>query len=300
MKKILCLLFSLAVANRPSSTPYVTGDSFRSLAKHVLDAEYIERYKRDPAKFEQILYFDPSNVKENDIVFVDSRAYDVFFTKIFPYIKHKFVLITHNSDFSAPANYIKELHDERIIHWFGDNPSIQGHPKFTALPIGILNKNHHWTPIDCPGLIDRLVKSRSNNKRDILCYSNFTVHKMRKSAFKSLKNKSFITRSKRKPLVDYYKDLLNSKFVISPTGGGLDCFRTWEALYCGAYPIVISSHLDELLEGLPVLIINDWSQITEEFLKEKARLFDRTNWDRSKLNFEYWRELIFSKTLDTP
>jgi len=55
-----------------------------------------------------------------------------------------------------------------------------------------------------------------------------------------------------------------SRFVISAHGGGLDCHRTWEALLCGAIVIHKHSPLDPLFEDLPVVLINNYDEITEK------------------------------------
>jgi hypothetical protein len=52
----------------------------------------------------------------------------------------------------------------------------------------------------------------------------------------------------------------NTKFVISPVGAGIDCFRTWEALVMGAVPIVTNSTLWPLYVDMPVMVINDWNK----------------------------------------
>ncbi|CAF1495428.1 unnamed protein product [Adineta steineri] len=56
---------------------------------------------------------------------------------------------------------------------------------------------------------------------------------------------------------------------LSPRGGGLDCHRTWEALYLDIIPIVWHSTLDSLYTNLPIIIIKDWSEVNEEFLRNK-------------------------------
>ena len=94
----------------------------------------------------------------------------------------------------------------------------------------------------------------------------------------------------------FLDDLRRSKFVASPRGAGEDCHRTWEALLLGAIPIVKSSSLDCLFEGLNVLIIKDWDQIPET--EELERIYEemqqrKTN--REKLYFPYWENFIHSK-----
>ena len=46
----------------------------------------------------------------------------------------------------------------------------------------------------------------------------------------------------------YYHLINKYKFILSPSGAGPDCHRTWEALYMGCIPIVISSSIKELYE----------------------------------------------------
>ena len=57
-------------------------------------------------------------------------------------------------------------------------------------------------------------------------------------------------------------------FVVSPRGHGLDCHRTWESLLLGNIPIVKRSPLDSLYEGLPVVIVSEWDEITARSMKE--------------------------------
>jgi hypothetical protein len=65
-------------------------------------------------------------------------------------------------------------------------------------------------------------------------------------------------------------------FVLSLRSNGLDCHRTWEALYLGAIVITKASSLDPLFEGLPVVSIGSWEEL------------------RSAANLEHWREQLGS------
>ena len=80
---------------------------------------------------------------------------------------------------------------------------------------------------------------------------------------------------------------------------GLDCHRTWEALYTGTIPIVISSSINELYEDLPVLIVPDWDSITKEFLEQKyeeiQNKLKNNEYNMDKLYFEYWKNMIERK-----
>jgi hypothetical protein len=83
-------------------------------------------------------------------------------------------------------------------------------------------------------------------------------------------------------------------FLLSPRGVGLDCYRTYEALLLGSYPIVKSSALDGVFDGLPVLIVEDWDDLTIEVLQEFERVWRDKTWDNSMLFTGYWWNLFTS------
>ena len=62
-------------------------------------------------------------------------------------------------------------------------------------------------------------------------------------------------------------------FVVSPYGGGPDCHRTWEALALGCIPIIKSCKMDPLFEGLPVLLVRRWSDVTQDLLDKTIEEF---------------------------
>lgn len=89
-----------------------------------------------------------------------------------------------------------------------------------------------------------------------------------------LKSLSKISISKsRMSSTDYLQTLQKYRFVISPHGNGLDAHSTWEALMCGCIPIVPSSPLNQIYKSLPVWIVEDWTNITDETIFEKEKEF---------------------------
>ena len=73
---------------------------------------------------------------------------------------------------------------------------------------------------------------------------------------------------------------------------GLDCHRTWEALFLGCIPIVKTSPIDSLFEDLPVLIVKDWSDVTPKLLENTMKEFKKKEkngaFDYKKLTLKYW------------
>ena len=90
------------------------------------------------------------------------------------------------------------------------------------------------------------------------------------------------------PPSTFYRLVSSSRFVLSPHGVGLDCYRTYEALYLGAYVVVKKSSLDEMYKNLPVLIVDQWSDVTEQLLNDTYHRFIRTDFDFDKLFTKYW------------
>ena len=87
-------------------------------------------------------------------------------------------------------------------------------------------------------------------------------------------------------------------FIISPHGNGLDCHRTWEALCLGCIPIVKTSVLDTLFYDLPVLIVNEWSDVSLELLNTTISNYKTKHISKQfkydKLLLHYWMDKIKS------
>jgi len=254
--------------NRPDSFPYISGDGFRSLADHI----YEDIVAFNPDQNVQICKFDPLVVKENDIVFVDSRSLDEFFIDFHPQIENRYILISHNSDHVVDERYIKYL-DDKIIKLFAQNVAVN-HPKIVPVPIGLENLYYYNNGIT--KYFDKFRKQIVVKKNQILFGFNLTTNPAeRVKAYEGLKNSS-VSDDIRYRLNNYnYLKLLNQyKFVASPPGNGIDCHRTWEAIYLNTVPIVKrSAAMDYFYSlGLPLWIIDDWQELAvvdETFLQKK-------------------------------
>ena len=83
---------------------------------------------------------------------------------------------------------------------------------------------------------------------------------------------------------------------------GLDCHRTWEALYLDAIPIVWHSTLDSLFTNLPVIIINNSNELTEKFLRKKLyeitlkKIQQPSFYQYDKLRNSFWHQMILNKS----
>lgn len=77
------------------------------------------------------------------VIFCHGRLVARFAKLILPQLKHKFILISHNSDTSKPNAsdplQMNLLEDNRLIRWFAQNPSIV-HSKLEPIPIGLVSR----------------------------------------------------------------------------------------------------------------------------------------------------------------
>jgi hypothetical protein len=69
-----------------------------------------------------------------------------------------------------------------------------------------------------------------------------------------------------------HKLMRKTMFVPSPAGNGIDCHRTWEALYLGALPVILrSEYFGE--SDWPVLVIDSWSELLEKNSNELKDIY---------------------------
>ena len=86
-------------------------------------------------------------------------------------------------------------------------------------------------------------------------------------------------------------------FIASPEGNGLDCHRTWEAIYLGLIPIVNDNYMNRFFAslGLPIICTNDWNDFATKTGDELADIYNRitTETDTEAAYYDYWEKLIF-------
>lgn len=276
-------LFLLFSKERQPSYPYITGDGFRAYADYILD--------------EDSMTLNPEQMKDYDVVFVKTEYCELFFSVYHPRITKKYILITHNSDQDVPGPYYSYLSDPLLIVWFGQNLCLPQSAKLRVLPIGLTNQ---YNALGHPEWMSQVIKKRKikEKQKKYLAYFNVTLQTClneRKRAFDYFHSKSFCKTMKSSVCYSkFLNDLLCAKYTISPRGNGLDCHRTWEALYAGSIPIVKSSNIDPLFEHLPALIVNDWDEVTEGFLNDNYEKIKNKLYKEEKLFMDYWIEQIES------
>jgi len=279
LERALCSRLNKALGLRPSSAPFLSGDTYRAMADAV---------------FDETGEFDPTRVKPGSVVFVGVRRLREFETRALPALKSPVVLISHQGDVTVDASSLGLAEDPRILHWFAQN-CVVDHPKITPLPIGLEDRWRHNN-----GEISDFKKLRRNvPSRPRISYA-FSLHTNLEKRIECYR------RLKASDLADELEQPLNSSlyrraareymFIASPPGNGPDCHRTWEAMYMNCVPIVedcsMNRHFKE--QGFPLLIVGDWDELRRWDETSLARAYVECRGGKAceKLYSGYWNELF--------
>lgn len=230
-----------------------------------------------------------------NIIYVKTDYLQFFANNILPCLTHKFILITHNSDYTVGANHINILNNDKLLKWYGQNVDII-HPKLIALPIGIANSQWPHGKIE---VFEQIITETKNNIKTQLLYVNFNVdtnHNIRNNVKQILVNKGYTFTFPNLTWKEYLYELSTYKFAICPEGNGPDCHRIWECLYLGVVPIVKNIVSFKQFKDLPILFIDDWNKINDKFLeKQYSSFINSEKYNIQKLDVNYWQQIINSQ-----
>jgi hypothetical protein len=264
-----------------------------------------------------------NTIQDNDVIYIKSNMIADFIDNVLPKIDKKIILVTANDDASIPVDllsydtFVNTINNDKILHWFSQNCIESLHPKLTVIPLGVnfhccayeqSGNRMHWkvehplSPIEQEEIIINILNSsKPFYKRNVKCYSSFNLTIWRKFDSQRL----IAIQQIPKELIDYQEKQISRKdtwtkqseyaFVVSPMGNGFDCHRTWEALILGCIVIVKKSPIDSLFDELPVLIVNEWSDITQDLLTETVDKFKNMTFNYDKITLKYWIDKIYLK-----
>jgi hypothetical protein len=262
---------------------YINGVVFKEISNFIIDTDV------------QNLNFEFINDK--DVVWCKTE----FIEPLFEYIKltnKRIILITHCSDHDINETRFSKK-PNNVIKWFAQNVNFK-HPVLIPLPIGLEN---HFGPHK-GGYIDTEFLKKQNfldtqvtNKIISHIYCNFTfTNTNRIQILNTISKKQIAFIDTPKPFKDYCEKMKEFLFVASPPGNGLDCHRTWEALYFGCIPIVQKHFMYDFYQELPIIQIEDWSCLDLSQYKEFIELYK--NGKLFKTPFMLDKHYFFNKILD--
>jgi len=238
-------------------------------------------------------------IKANDTIYCHPTALYRFVSLYLPNLKFPFVLVSGDSDMTVPTDCRESadilLNHPLLLCWYAQN-CVEPSEKLRQLPIGL---DFHtmeegptaWGPKQSRMSQENdILRLRDFGNRESKCYSNFhfTMGSRyaadRKTAMSQVPKDLVFYEPVRLSRIRSWSNMVKYKYVLSPHGNGLDCHRTWEALALGCIPIVKTSPLDPMFADLPVLIVKQWSDVTQELLDT----FVPASTNMQKLQLSYW------------
>lgn len=205
-------------------------------------------------------------------------------------------ILSHNSDGGIVSKGMARWCDfewddvpGNVEHWFAQNAAVRDE-RLIPIPIGL--ERDIWSPVV---LKKDVILSTPRAKTKKLAYLNVAIgtNPSRPPLYQLFSNRPWCTVEDRVPFPNYAKQLSIHKFVLSPDGNGLDTHRTWETLCLGAFPVVERHYFtEEFAKRLPLLIVDGWGQVTEDFLNRKYQEFTNRKWNWAALTIQYWENLI--------
>jgi hypothetical protein len=251
-----------------------------------------------------------------ETIYVKTNDVDDFFKNDADKFQNPFILITGAHVDSIYENNPHQ-HHKKLLKWYAQNYEGKETEIMKHLPLGLdyhtlqLIDNHRWgdkmSSSDQEKMMMQIKKDfipihKTISTMALANFQNTTYgppllrEQRRKPILETLQKKSCIKFLPTQKRHQFWKSMKYYAFIISPVGYGLDTHRTWEALILNRIPIVNNSKIKEVYKNLPVLLVNDFNEITETWLdyhfKQIVNNWD--NYDWKKLELKYWQENIKS------
>lgn len=274
--------FNILINRRPSSAPFLSGDTFRNLADHIWEAR-----SRKPIS---------SQIKSGQVIFCESDLFDDCVDNLLSKVSTEYTLILGNSDENHYASFRDKTKLLSASKIFAQNMA-QEIPGVIPLPIGLENRwraNH--------GKVSKFKsEAREANEKTFRIMSTFSIGTnptIRGQAQKILSQNSLVDSLGMISPNDHRRALDRYAFIACPPGNGLDTHRTWEAMYRGSVPIVLDSYMNHFFKslGLPILIVSSYeelAQLNENRLKE-IYLDLKLGFLSEALWFPFWKSRILN------
>lgn len=218
----------------------------------------------------------------------DERPLDIeTFSDSLQRLTRPVILLTLDGDSSVPGDISEVaataiLEHPMVIAWFTQNWDGTVHSKLNPFPIGLdfHTRRISMLPAGLPielslRIMAKVAPPISKRQKKIFCdfhLAPHTVHNGERLRFQEhLRNCSHVSfLPARVPQLSLWKHYTAHAFVASTHGNGLDCHRTWEALLLGCIVVTRRSSLDSLYRGLPVVIVEDWTECEDPAFLERC------------------------------
>jgi len=267
---------------------YITGEKFQDICKTQISVPEFFPYESKTTRATSAYTFNDFNNSEliyvnNDLIksevkqdHIETGAVDMF--SILEKMKNPFSLVLHSNDSPVEEEDLIYFTIPNCKRIFAQNVLIKD-SRVVPIPIGL--GNSCWPYGDLQAF-ENIVIPRSKTKE---VFFNFTIE----GGCRDVKRPDCYKKCTELGLEwieptdqhTYLSKLKDYKFLISPEGNGVDCHRTWEALYMKTIPIVDRNLVTEhFSQYFPMVLVDDWNTFS---LNQLEGVYENADWSNSYL-----------------
>ena len=267
---------NIFLKRRPSSYPFISEDTFRSFADHVV--------KNKGAQISLV------KIKSGQTIFCEYANLQLLQTQVIARIKVPVILLVGNTNQGNCENIKNLLRSEYVYKIFVQNLNEPIHG-LEHLPLGIENK---WLAYGGMNVRfqNRVAKIQSRTNRVMWDFIIDGALEETVDIANLLLNCEVADRLIWRSLWQRRKLLASYAFVACPINNAFDTPRMWEAMYLGCVPIVQKSQITNFYEliGLPIWVVESFSDLCKFNEAELAEKYEqlRSRFGSEALWSDYW------------
>jgi hypothetical protein len=263
-------LISELTQGRYPSFPFISPDTFRALCDVVIENNHVTRRSLMAAR--SVIFFDLAEIEGTESRFDDSPSLGLLELELQKASEPPVVIMSHG-DFLPSTSLLTEI-GNRSARLFTINV-VDETEKIRAIPLGLENfsRNRNGRLKDYMGALDS--PSEIRRTRDVFtAFEPENNPSVRGPLVEMLRSSRFGWSPRRMSPEQYRQAVSESMFVLSPPGRGMDCHRTWEAIYLGAVPVVLEGSLPPgLLHDLPIHAVSSYEHFLNLSHSDMAGIF---------------------------
>jgi hypothetical protein len=284
-------------SERPSSYPFISGDTFRSMADFIIETktnldEWASLTKKLGEKNQRRIVFISVSFLET----LAMRQHLLAILKDNYPLNSRSILILHNGDKIPSHDFCIEI-GAFFDTVFAVNITKQ-FSNIRPLPIGL--ENLHY--FNNGRLRDfTYIKNKSSYnffpKKSDMIFSAFNITtnpSVRKKVYEDVVSSRFDSHKSKLSPEEYRSKVMSSYYTISPPGNGPDCHRTWEAIYLKCVPVVLEGYLStDFTDSCPIVVTKDYSTFLAKSDQDLIELYHKTSSRiTNKIYAPYWQRLF--------
>ena len=143
--------------------------------------------------------------------------------------------------------------------------------------------------------VNKLIKSKVLKSKPL-----DEIYKERTKADISAKKSPIVNIKRFDKPSEYFNEVSKYKFVLCPSGNGVDTHRLWESQILNSLPILLNSNFSSNLKNLrlPALYLDSWDELISFSKTDLDKIYEeKINNNNHLIYLDYWKKIIEEKKL---